>query len=63
MSKPVSDRRGARCPLCGKPAVDAESVPFCSPLCRDRDLLKWFGEGYRLPGRPATEEGDDTGLS
>lgn len=37
------------CPLCGKPPV-AEHTPFCSRGCKDRDLLNWLGEGYRLPG-------------
>ena len=55
------------CPLCGKPAVEPHS-PFCSRGCKDRDLLKWLGEGYRIPGPPAdladgsggvdSEEGD-----
>lgn len=40
------------CPICRAPAVPAHA-PFCSRGCRDRDLLKWLGEGYRLPGRPA----------
>ena len=37
-----------RCPLCGNPRVP-EFKPFCSRGCRDRDLLTWFGEGYRVP--------------
>ena len=24
--------------------------PFCSRGCKDRDLLQWLGEGYRMPG-------------
>jgi len=40
------------CPLCGKPPADAHA-PFCSRGCKDRDLLKWLGEGYRIPGPPA----------
>ena len=36
------------CPLCGNPRVE-EFKPFCSRGCRDRDLLAWFGEGYRVP--------------
>ncbi|MCM8729891.1 DNA gyrase inhibitor YacG [Hephaestia sp. GCM10023244] len=39
------------CPLCGKPAAP-DHKPFCSRGCRDRDLLKWLGEGYRVPGEP-----------
>ena len=30
-----------------------EHAPFCSRGCKDRDLLKWLGEGYRIPGPPA----------
>jgi endogenous inhibitor of DNA gyrase (YacG/DUF329 family) len=40
------------CPLCGKPE-SREHAPFCSSGCKDRDLLKWLGEGYRIPGPPA----------
>ena len=29
--------------------------PFCSQGCRDRDLLNWLGEGYRVPGPPAED--------
>ena len=47
-----------RCPVCGKPRLP-EHAPFCSPRCRDRDLLQWLDEGYRLPGRPAPEALDD----
>ena len=45
-------KRGKRCPLCGKPA-GAEHRPFCSRGCRDRDLLNWLGDAYRVPGPPA----------
>jgi uncharacterized protein len=47
------------CPICDRPA-DPAFKPFCSRACRDRDLLQWLGEGYRLPGRPAAEEGLDS---
>ncbi|MFZ5746490.1 MAG: DNA gyrase inhibitor YacG [Pseudomonadota bacterium] len=52
------------CPLCGKPAVQ-EHAPFCSRGCRDRDLLNWLGEGYRLPGAaidPEDSEGAQSRL-
>lgn len=39
------------CPLCGN-AVAPEFTPFCSRGCKDRDLLNWLGEGYRVPGEP-----------
>lgn len=55
--------KSKRCPYCGKPQQDAHA-PFCSQGCKDRDLLKWLGEGYRIPGPAAdpdrvdSEEGD-----
>ena len=47
------------CPVCGKPS-SAEHAPFCSRGCKDRDLLKWLGEGYRIPGPPAGPDGVDS---
>ena len=44
-------RRDA-CPLCGRPSSETHA-PFCGQGCRDRDLLKWLGDGYRVPGPPA----------
>ena len=41
-----------KCPVCGRPEA-LEFAPFCSRGCKDRDLLKWLGEGYRIPGPPA----------
>ena len=51
----VKRARGSPCPLCGKPP-SAAATPFCSPGCRDRDLLAWLGDGYRVPGPPIDEE-------
>ena len=48
------------CPLCGKPE-QAEHAPFCSRGCKDRDLLKWLGEGYRIPGPAADPDRVDSG--
>lgn len=47
------------CPLCGQPA-DPANAPFCSRGCKDRDLLQWLGEGYRLPGETMAPEGLDS---
>jgi uncharacterized protein len=44
MPLPQSDA----CPLCKSPTARAHA-PFCSQRCRDRDLLQWLGEGYRIP--------------
>ena len=46
-------RKTETCPLCGKPA-DAAHKPFCSQGCRDRDLINWLGDAYRVPGEPAS---------
>jgi uncharacterized protein len=51
---PERSRGAAVCPGCGKPAL-LEHMPFCSQGCRDRDLLQWLSDGYRLPGPPAEE--------
>ncbi|MDP8995202.1 MAG: DNA gyrase inhibitor YacG, partial [Pseudomonadota bacterium] len=40
----------------GRPAA-AEHAPFCSRGCRDRDLLNWLGDAYRVAGPPAEEIG------
>ncbi len=44
------------CPYCGAPAADPVHAPFCGRGCKDRDLLKWLGEGYRIAGPPADEQ-------
>lgn len=48
------------CPACDRPA-QAAFAPFCSRGCKDRDLLRWLDEGYRIPGRPATDGVDSDG--
>ncbi len=49
------------CPICGKP-VDPTTKPFCGQGCRDRDLLQWLSDGYRLSEHPADPSGDADGL-
>lgn len=53
----------ATCAICGKPTVP-EHRPFCSRGCKDRDLVRWLDEGYRLPGAPVIEgeEAPNSGL-
>lgn len=58
MSRPASL---SRCPLCGQPER-AEHKPFCSRGCKDRDLLNWLGEAYRVPVRPDDSEDAESGL-
>ncbi len=46
--------------MCGKPAA-APARPFCSQGCRDRDLLNWLGDAYRVPGEAvASDESGST---
>ena len=47
------------CPICGNPPSETHA-PFCSRGCKDRDLLKWLGEGYRIPGPRADLGGVDS---
>ena len=48
-------RKPKPCPICKKPRSE-EFAPFCSNRCKDRDLARWFGDGYAVPGRQASEE-------
>ena len=52
MSTPPPPRS---CPICGRPAGAAEWRPFCSAACKDRDLLAWAAETYRVPVRPGQD--------
>ncbi|WP_108810554.1 DNA gyrase inhibitor YacG [Sphingorhabdus sp. Alg231-15] len=44
-----------KCPVCGK-AKSQDFTPFCSAGCKDRDLLQWLGEGYKVPGAPVSPD-------
>ncbi len=49
------------CPRCRKSArYDATnpSRPFCSPVCKDEDIIAWAQEDYKVPGKPALEEAE-----
>ena len=54
------------CAYCGKRQRDPAHAPFCSPGCRDRDLLQWLGEGYAVPvdaeETESLDKGDGDGL-
>lgn len=57
MSDNVVKLRPSRpCPVCGKPATQADH-PFCSPRCADIDLNRWLSGAYVIPG--AVEKADD----
>jgi hypothetical protein len=44
-----------RCPICGKPSVEA-SKPFCSDRCKDVDLNRWLSGSYAIPGRDQQDD-------
>jgi endogenous inhibitor of DNA gyrase (YacG/DUF329 family) len=52
---PTNTPTKTQCPICRKP-TDPEFRPFCSRGCRDRDLVNWLDEGYKMPV-PQDEEG------
>jgi len=54
---PKTDR--SACPHCGKP-MTPQHKPFCSQGCRDRDLIQWLSDGYRIPGPPADTDDEDS---
>ena len=56
---PKTSDKTKKCPVCGRPEV-VEHAPFCSSRCKDRDLLKWLGEGYRIPGPAAAPDRVDS---
>ncbi len=45
----MTEKAGAKCPICGKPA-QARYRPFCSERCSDLDLGRWLKERYVIPG-------------
>jgi endogenous inhibitor of DNA gyrase (YacG/DUF329 family) len=61
-TNPKADRvgGGSACPLCGKTG-EPQFRPFCSQGCRDRDLLNWLGDAYRVPAGPADDALENAG--
>ena len=57
----LNPSKPALCPGCKQPS-HFQFTPFCSQGCKDRDLLQWLGEGYRIAGPSAGEEDRDSGL-
>jgi endogenous inhibitor of DNA gyrase (YacG/DUF329 family) len=49
------------CPICKKPRSETHA-PFCSTRCKDRDLVRWFSDGYSVPGPAADPEEIDRSL-
>tara|TARA_R110000824_G_scaffold163733_5_gene339520 strand:+ start:5826 stop:6029 length:204 start_codon:yes stop_codon:yes gene_type:complete len=44
-----------KCPVCRNPGIE-EFAPFCSAGCKDRDLLQWLGDGYKIPGQAVSPD-------
>lgn len=63
MSTPPSPKiKTSGCPLCGQ-ATDALHAPFCSRGCKDRDLVNWLSDAYRVPGPSAEEVHEESAQS
>jgi len=47
-----------RCPTCKKrfDESNSETLPFCSPRCRQVDLNRWLSEEQRLPAGDLGDE-------
>ena len=54
MAEVVRLKPARKCPICGKPATQA-NYPFCSPRCQDIDLNRWLSDSYRAPTSEAPE--------
>ena len=46
--------RRPRCPICGRRA-EPEHKPFCSRHCANVDLVRWFGDAYKVPTEESPE--------
>ncbi len=51
----MANDKASQCPGCGK-TPEPKFAPFCSAGCKDRDLLQWLGEGYKVPGPPVSPD-------
>lgn len=49
------------CPECGKQS-GRDTYPFCSQRCKEVDLNRWLTGSYVIPGDPAEEEADPSGV-
>jgi endogenous inhibitor of DNA gyrase (YacG/DUF329 family) len=54
MSRPGTEARPRRCPICGRPP-QARFKPFCSSACADIDLSRWLKGSYAIPAQEEDE--------
>ena len=59
---PTPKAAGGRCPICGKPTVEAVR-PFCSKRCADIDLGRWLSGSYVIGGESADADEDGHDLA
>jgi len=57
MAEVVRLKPARKCPICGKPATQA-NYPFCSPRCQDIDLNRWLSDSYRIPTNEAPKQAE-----
>ncbi|WP_412058950.1 DNA gyrase inhibitor YacG [Bartonella sp. DGB2] len=55
----LSQRSNQVCPQCKK-MTHRLYYPFCSKRCKEIDLHHWLSGAYRLPGRPFSEDNEDS---
>ena len=63
-NKAVEPVRLVRCPRCRKSVRYDETNeyrPFCSPVCKNEDIIGWAQESFRIAG-PAISEDDADAL-
>ncbi len=61
--KAASTENKLRCPTCRGPVaprVDNPDFPFCSKRCKAVDLAKWFTGAYAVPGKPLSDDGEES---
>jgi hypothetical protein len=49
-----------RCPICERmfDQAESQSMPFCSPRCKQIDLGRWLGERYSMPVERSEDDED-----
>ncbi len=49
------------CSICHRlfDPAKSESLPFCTPRCRQIDLGRWLSEGYSVPSFGTEDEEED----
>jgi hypothetical protein len=50
-----------KCPICDKP-MSIVHKPFCSKVCAQRDLGRWFNERYAIPSTELPEDEEEANV-